>query len=57
VEYGLRQRHLQLKQPKTLHPKPSQTKAKSKQERDYEYEIESLRKIAALLKRGSRTEE
>jgi len=53
----LRQRHLQLKQPKTLHPKPSQTKAKSKQERDYEYEIESLRKIAALLKRGSRTEE
>jgi len=53
VEYGLRQRHLQLKQPKTLHPKPSQTKAKSKQERDYEYEIESLRKIAALLKRGS----
>ncbi len=53
VEYGLRQRHLQLKQPRTLHSKPSQTKAKSKQERDYEYEIESLRKIAALLKRGS----
>ncbi len=57
VEHGLRQRHLQLKQPKTLQPKPSQSQAKSKQERDYEYEIESLRKIAALLKRGSKTEE
>ncbi len=53
VEHGLRQRHLQLKQPKVLQPKPSQTQAKSKQERDHEYEIESLRKIAELLKRGS----
>jgi response regulator RpfG family c-di-GMP phosphodiesterase len=57
VEHGLRQRHLQLKQSTVLQPKPPQSQAKSKQERDHEYEIESLRKIAALLKRGSRTEE
>ncbi|MFN3427925.1 MAG: response regulator [Candidatus Thermochlorobacter sp.] len=55
VEHGLRQRQLYLKQPKSQRTEPAQTDTRTRQGRHSEYEIESLKKIAALLKRG-RTE-
>ncbi|PIO47930.1 MAG: hypothetical protein CMR00_07430 [[Chlorobium] sp. 445] len=55
VEHGLRQRQLYLKQPKSQRTEPTQTDTRTRQGRHSEYEIESLKKIAALLKRG-RTE-
>lgn len=52
VEHGLRQRRLHLKQPKSQNSEPLQLETKTRQGRNSEYEIESLKKIAALLKRG-----